>query len=177
MLFALCALVAEGVGGTLVLPLANLFNNSVFIEKDNEISRFVVSAAGGHANNRDVAFAANLAAAVVVESDAGYPVFVAARYNPLAGTLSFSLIHRGAGRIYGLDLGADHHNPTCQRVGEKHKHRWNEAFRDKEAYVPDDITEPWDRPSAVWTQFCKEAGITHEGTLAPPPSVLQEDLF
>ena len=109
-----------------------------------------------------------------VQSDAGYPVFVAARYNPLAGTLSFSLIHRGAGRIYGLDLGADHHNPTCQRVGEKHKHRWNEAFRDKEAYVPDDITEPWDHPSAVWTQFCEEARITHEGALAPPPFVQEE---
>jgi len=81
-----------------------------------------------------------------VASEAGYPLFVAGRYNPLAGTLSFALIHRGAGRIYGLDLGADHHNPSCQRVGEKHKHTWRDGLRDKQAYVPKDVTAPWNRP-------------------------------
>lgn len=109
-----------------------------------------------------------------VRSEVGYPLFVVGRFNPMAGTLSFAIIHRGAGRIYALDLGADHHNPTCQRVGEKHKHRWKEAFRDKEAYVPDDITEPWDRPVAVWAQFCEEANIRHDGTLAAP--AIQEEL-
>ena len=109
-----------------------------------------------------------------VRSEAGYPLFVVGRYNPMAGTLSFAIIHRGAGRIYGLDLGADHHNPTCQRVGEKHKHRWTEAFRDKEAYVPDDITESQDHPVSVWAQFCKEANIRHDGMLTAP--VIQEEL-
>ena len=56
-----------------------------------------------------------------VASQAGYPLFIVARYNPVAGALSYALIHRGAGRIYALDLGADHHNPDCNRVGEKHK--------------------------------------------------------
>jgi hypothetical protein len=50
---------------------------------------------------------------VEVHSDAGWPLVLVGRFNPYAGTLSYGLIHRGAGRIYGLDLGADHHNPTC----------------------------------------------------------------
>ncbi len=73
-----------------------------------------------------------------------------------------------AGRIYALDLGADHHNPDCNRIGEKHKHRWTETFRDKQAYVPKDITEPWDRPIEVWNQFCTEARIHHTGRMEPP---------
>ena len=109
-----------------------------------------------------------------VASKAGYPLFMVARYNPVAGTLSYALIRRGAGRIYALDLGADHHNPDCNRVGEKHKHRWTEGFRDKQAYVPEDITETWDRPIAVWGQFCAEARIRHTGRLHAP--VVQEEL-
>lgn len=111
---------------------------------------------------------------VEVRSDTGWPLVVAGRFNPFAGTLSYVLIHRGAGRIYGLDLGADHHNPTCQRVGEKHKHRWREAFRDKEAYIPDDITAEWSQPRDVWQQFCREANIEHRGQMRPP--VVQEEL-
>jgi hypothetical protein len=91
-----------------------------------------------------------------------------------AGTLSYALIHRGAGRIYALDLGADHHNPTCQRLGEKHKHRWTEAFRDEEAYVPADVIAAWDNPVEVWRQFCAEAGIVHDGQMRPPQ--IQEEL-
>jgi len=105
---------------------------------------------------------------VSVASAAGYPLFVVGRYNPLAGTLSYALIYRGAGRIYALDLGADHHNPDCNRIGEKHKHRWTEASGDKQAYVPEDITESWDRPVEVWKQFCTEARIQHTGRMEPP---------
>ncbi len=104
-----------------------------------------------------------------VKSDAGYPLFVRASYNALARTASFALIHRGVGRIYALDLGKDHHNPSCQNVGEKHKHRYTEQCRDKEAYVPSDITAAVDDPVAVWKQFCAEALIAHNGTLYPPP--------
>lgn len=110
-----------------------------------------------------------------VISGAGYPLFVVGRLNRLSGTLSFMLIHRSAGRVYGLDLGADHHNPTCSFVGEKHKHRWTERYGDKEAYDPDDITATVDAPVAVWGQFCAEAALVHDGVLmAPPPK--QEDL-
>ena len=41
-----------------------------------------------------------------VKSDAGYPMFVQGRYNPMAGKLSYAVIFRGVGRIYGLDIVA-----------------------------------------------------------------------
>ena len=104
-----------------------------------------------------------------VESDAGYPIFVKGSYNAAALTLTYALIHRGSGRIYALDLGKDHHNPACPYVGEKHKHRWNETLRDKEASVPPDITAPVNDPVAVWKQFCQEAKIQHRGRMSPPP--------
>ena len=78
------------------------------------------------------------------------------------------LILKTAGRVYGLDLGKDHHNPQCDQVGEKHKHKWTENFRDKEAYVPNDVTESASDPVAVWKQFCAEAKLTHDGTMTAP---------
>ncbi len=105
-----------------------------------------------------------------VGSDSGYPIFVCGSYNPMALKLSFSLIHRGQGRIYGLDLGSEHHNPSCDYVGDCHKHRWTETHRDKEAYVPQDLTAEIDDPVAVWEQFCAESKIRHRGRLAPPPA-------
>ncbi len=113
---------------------------------------------------------------VSVMSQARYPLFVRGRYNPATQTLSFTLIHRSFGRIYALDLGKDHHNPSCFNVGRKHKHRWSEKFHDKEAYVPDDITALVSDPVSVWRQFCNEALLTHNGVMyAPPP--LQLELF
>lgn len=113
---------------------------------------------------------------VDVSSETGYPLSVRGSYNPLAQALTFVLIHRGVGRIYGLDLGKDHHNPSCDFVGEPHKHRWTEAQRDKEAYRPDDITANVTNPVAVWEQFCAEAQIEHKGRLCAPPPV-QGELF
>jgi len=111
-----------------------------------------------------------------VDSDAGYPLFVCGSYNAQVRALTFVLIHRVAGRIYGLDLGKEHHNPDCHNVGEKHKHSWNEPLRDKEAYVPSDITAEVDDPVAVWGQFCAEARIAHNGKMHAPPPV-QKELF
>jgi hypothetical protein len=109
-----------------------------------------------------------------VTTTQGYPVFVRGSYNGLAGTLTFALIHREVGRIYALDMGKDHHNPSCTYVGEVHKHRFSDVYRDKEAYVPQDITESVLMPVAVWAQFCVEAGIVHKGVLQPPPPVQEE---
>ena len=66
-----------------------------------------------------------------VESNQGWPLFVKGRYNRHAGTLTFALILKTAGRIVGLDLGKDHHNPECAQVGEKHMHRGSERHSDK----------------------------------------------
>lgn len=111
---------------------------------------------------------------VEVQSDVGYPIFVKGSYNALAGALTYTLVHRGSGRIYALDLGKDHHNPACTNTGEKHKHRWREPVRDKEAYVPEDITAPPTDPVSVWRQFCTEAKIKHDGVMHPPPPAQME---
>ena len=110
-----------------------------------------------------------------VESAVGWPLFVQGRYNSLANTLTYVLILKTTGRIYGLDLGKDHHNPQCDQTGDKHKHTWSERYRDKEAYVPGDITAPASKPVEVWKQFCREAGIEHSGLLRQPP--MQMEMF
>lgn len=113
---------------------------------------------------------------IEISSQAGYPLFVRGSFNPLAETLTFAIIHASSRRIYALDLGKDHHNPDCRNAGEKHKHRWMDRFRDKEAYVPADITAPATNPLATWQQFCAEAKINHRGVMhAPPPQ--QRELF
>ncbi len=106
---------------------------------------------------------------VNIDSANGWPLLLRGSYNGLAQTLTFAVIHRGAGRIYALDLGKDHRNPTGELVGETHKHTWTERFRDKNAYAPPDITAGPDEPLLVWEQFCKEAIIHHNGTLKRPP--------
>ena len=105
---------------------------------------------------------------VDIQSNGGHSIFVKGWYNPRSGKLSYSIIHGQAGRIYGLDLGADHQNPDGEFVGEKHKNYWVPGRRDKWAYVPEDITEPWNRPAAVWGEFCAEANIQHLGRLRDP---------
>lgn len=111
-----------------------------------------------------------------VLSDTGWPLFVRGSYNPLIPSLTYVLILKTLGRVYALDLGKDHHNPQCDQVGDKHKHSWTEQYRDKEAYVPADITAPASDPVQVWKQFCAEANLTHNGSLmAPPP--FQEEFF
>ncbi len=112
-----------------------------------------------------------------IESANGSPLFVRGSFNRAIGTLTYAIISKLDGRLYALDLGKDHRNAdTGELVGEKHKHRWTEAYKDKIAYVPSDITEPATNPATIWHQFCNEAKLTHDGELrAIPP--LQEDLF
>ena len=105
---------------------------------------------------------------VDIESCEDYPIFLKGWYNSSSGKLSYAIIHRRVGRIYGLDLGADHRNPDGELVGEKHKNYWVPGSRDKWAFVPRDITEPWNRPVAVWAQFCMEAHLSHLGNMQDP---------
>jgi hypothetical protein len=113
---------------------------------------------------------------VEVISDKAYPLFIKGSCNPRINALSFVLIHRPVGRIYALDLGKDHANPDGIRVGEKHKHRWDQALRDKQAYVPSDITAPATEPIKVWRQFCLEAKIVHNNSMKELPP-LQFNIF
>ena len=105
---------------------------------------------------------------VDIDSDEAYPLFLQGWYNAYSGKLSFTIIYRGVGRIYGLDLGAEHINPDGAAVGETHKNYWAPGYRDKKAYAPDDITHSWSRPVDVWAQFCLEANLKHRGIMHPP---------
>ena len=111
---------------------------------------------------------------IEIESDAGYPLLLNGWCNPIAGKLSYTILHRSTGRVYALDLGADHHNPDCNHVGEKHKHRWNDGFADKMAYVPSDITAAPDEVEKAWREFCAEARIMHNGRMQPIPKIQGE---
>ncbi len=103
-----------------------------------------------------------------------YSLFIAGRWNPLSGKLSYSFILRGTGRIYGLDLGVGHRNPDGEVLEDRHKNSWWQGSGTKWAYVPKDITATWDRPLEVWEQFCAEASLRHHGIMFPP--VVQEEL-
>lgn len=110
---------------------------------------------------------------VEVLSDPGYPLYAKGYLNRAAHKLTYVLIHRAEGRVYGLDLGKDHKNPGGNLVGENHKHRWSEQTGVKDAYVPEDITATVDSPVEVWEQFCAEANLTHSGIMnSPPPEQL-----
>ena len=109
-----------------------------------------------------------------VESTSGWPLFVKGRCNAAAGTLTYALILKTAGRIYGVDLGKDHHNPQCDQVGEKHEHRWSERYGDKEAHVPHEVNAPVSDPVAVWREFWAEARIRHDGSMNPLPPEREE---
>ncbi|MBZ0273719.1 hypothetical protein K8I61_16895 [bacterium] len=111
-----------------------------------------------------------------VVSDMGWPLFVRGSFNRAICALTFTLILKTDGRIYGLDLGKDHHNPECTQTGELHKHVWRTSTRDKWAYAPIDITKPASDPVGVWKEFCAEASLAHSGKLAVPPP-LQGDLL
>lgn len=105
---------------------------------------------------------------VDVDSDAGYPLFLQGWYNFYSGKLSYTIIYRGVGRIYGLDLGAAHVNPDGAPIGETHKNYWSPGHRDKWAFVPEDISHPWSDPVGVWAQFCAEARLEHHGIMHLP---------
>ena len=108
---------------------------------------------------------------VNVDLMSGWPLFVKGRYNAAAGTLNYALILKTEGRIYALDLGKDHHNPQCQQVGEKHKHSWSERYRDKEAYVPTDVTPLATDPVSVWRSSASKQAFNTNGRMNGPPVI------
>ncbi|GBF80954.1 hypothetical protein [Aphanothece sacrum] len=52
----------------------------------------------------------------------------------------------------------------------------SKMYKDKQAYVPPDITASVDEPTTVWQQFCIESNITHNGLMNDPP-LSQLDIF
>lgn len=92
--------------------------------------------------------------------------------NRLIGKLRYSIIHKGAGRIYGLCMGTDHHNVSCVNVGgDRHLHLWNDLSRDKDAVLATDIAAAVTDPVIVWQQFCSGFRLVHRGMMESPPLV------
>lgn len=117
---------------------------------------------------------------VAVQSASGSPLRIEAWWNPGAGKLSYTLIHKDEGRIVGLDVDptTPHHNPGC-RGGRSvkrscrcprgtHVQRWSEEDGMAWAYAAPEITASWDEPVAVWRQFCDLINVTHRGILREP---------
>jgi hypothetical protein len=113
---------------------------------------------------------------VEIETAGGWPLYMKGTFNPLIPAISYAIISKNSGRVYALDLGKANKKPDCTRVGDTHKHRWTEEFKDKPAYEPEDITATPDDVLGVWQQFCQEAMINHNGKIHTPPPV-QGDLF
>ena len=111
-------------------------------------------------------------------SSINYPISIKGSFNFKRRILSFSIIHREVGRIYGLDMGQTHKNrATGKKSGRIHKHIWTDLYKDQYTYDPLDITEPFHNVIGVWRQFCLEARIKHEGEVLGLPDYLQFKIF
>lgn len=104
-----------------------------------------------------------------IESDSGWPILAYGWWQPRYEKLSFALIHRTEGRIFGFDLGSGpHRSPDGTSVRGTHQHVWTAEHRDGIAIARPDIVLSWAQPSALWQIFCLEAGIDHIGRFAEP---------
>ncbi len=113
---------------------------------------------------------------VSIKSAIELPVELSGYFNLKSRKLSFSVIHKTEGRIYGLCTGDAKHREGTKWIFGKHKHRWDESEKLGHVYEPNDITAKWDQIEDVLRQFGAEANITLECDIDDPPSH-QERLF
>lgn len=92
-----------------------------------------------------------------------YETLLHGNYNLELGTYTFTIIMNG-NRVKSLDIGKAH-----KEHGEKHKHSWTETHKDRNVYVPDDITTGADM-KIVFQEFLAECNIKTEVELPNPPS-------
>ena len=104
-----------------------------------------------------------------IESDQAWPIWAYGWWQPRYEKISYALIHRPGGRVFGLDIGGGRHgNPGGASIHGTHLHRWTAAHHDGIAVLRPDITLPWTQPVELWELFCAEANIAHLGRLAMP---------
>ena len=113
-----------------------------------------------HSDNREFLYP--------LENDQERILQIRGSYNRNIPALSFTILDKAVGRIYGLDLGRGHRNPDKKQVGPKHKHSWTELDKDGWAYVPSDITGNASDILQVWKEFCVEFNIVHNGDMFEP---------
>lgn len=113
---------------------------------------------------------------VSIECDYPGRIFMKGSYNRKLDRFSFVIIYNGF-RIKALDVGKTH-TLRCpihgvKKVGNKHKHSWQDCCKDKWAYEPDDITTG--APiHQVFEEFLRECNISYNGKLPPlPPEQLE----
>ena len=82
--------------------------------------------------------------------------------------LSYLLVLRAAGRIFGICWGYGHLNPSGETVSGPHVHRWTSEHRDRWVEPFDDAGTGASDPTFAWQQFCTHANIVHRGTLHQP---------
>jgi len=112
---------------------------------------------------------------VDVKNKEGYPLKLVGTYSHKTGNFSFALL-LGKKRIRGLDCGhKPHHNPDCQRIKGPHKHRWTDAYQDREAYVPKSVN--CTDIIQAFRDFLKECKIIFKGTLKRPFIPSDLDMF
>lgn len=94
-------------------------------------------------------------------------------YNPDSEKLTFTLFRPDRGRIYGLCMGISHPELDIENPRRPHKHYWTDARRDRNRYLPDDISADWTNPAEVWSEFRQESHLEHDGQFYGPPNLLE----
>lgn len=100
-----------------------------------------------------------------------HELFLELSWNATADKISVVLIVKrvapGFARIYGADVGTDHHNPTCDQAGDPHRHdQWTEKHGERMASRADDLVSANVR--LLFDDTLKRCNITFAGTFTPP---------
>jgi hypothetical protein len=102
-----------------------------------------------------------------VEAEEQLPLRLYGRFNPRTGNYTF-IFFCGEVNLRRLDVGKRHHNPECEDIGEVHKHKWTNRFRDKWAYEPVEVRTT-DPIAMAFGIFLNECSIALEGRFVGPP--------
>ena len=102
----------------------------------------------------------------VLSEEADYEMSLVGSVTEATGYFKLNL-YVGSQPIAMLHRGKTHHNPNCERLkASVHKHRWTDAHRERQAYVPDDIDlSSWE---TTLRGFLRECNIEFEAQFTPP---------
>ena len=101
----------------------------------------------------------------------GFDLAVEVTWNPRSDKASACLFVKHVkplwSRIYGVDLGEDHHNPDCQLTGDPHRHdKWSVKYGVKFGSAAPDLVGR--SVPEMFGMFLEECGIEMPGTLVMP---------
>jgi len=106
-----------------------------------------------------------------VANSVGFDLALEVTWSPKTGKASLCLFARrvkpGWSRLYGIDLGDDHHNPDCNNTGDPHRHnRWSVTYGDRFGSGAPDLKGK-SVPEA-FDIFVSECNISVRGALTMP---------